>query len=330
MGAITVNSTDEYKVSVIVPIYNVEKYLRVCIDSILKQTYKNLEIILVDDGSTDKSGDICDNYREKDERIIVIHNFNGGLSAARNCGIEKSSGEFITCIDSDDYVDINFIENFMQAISEYDADAVISDYIKVSDDNAHAAGKSSQCTIMSNTDCLKYLYKGGFHGISAVAWGKIFKRSTYLENNIRYPVGKIHEDIFTTYKLIYNSPKVVYVDSKSYFYRVRDNSIMHGFFSIKNLDALEGTSEAIDFYKENGETEIESLAINYHMRLTFGLNYKLRHSDASKDLIDQYTNKMKEDAKKYLIKGHISEPRRLLFRFIASCPMDYILKKVGV
>ncbi len=326
------NSAGEYKVSVIVPVYNVQEYLHTCIDSILNQTYENLEIVLIDDGSTDSSGKICDEYLDKytTNEIKVIHSTNQGLSAARNCGIKNASGDYIACIDSDDYVDRHYIENMMSAIIEYGADAAISDYLKVVDDAAVTTNQPTFFKIMSNVDCLNYIYHGGFTGINSTAWGKIFKKKAYTANNISYPIGQIHEDISTTYKLIYYSPKIVYVDSKSYFYRVRNSSIMHENFSVKNLDALNGTSEAIDFYDANGELELKRLAINYHIRLMLGMNYKLRHSRASKDVINHCLKRMREDSDKYLIKGSISEPRRLLFRFVINHPWDFLLKKVGV
>ncbi|WP_051216907.1 glycosyltransferase family 2 protein [Butyrivibrio fibrisolvens] len=326
------NSTDGYKVSVIVPIYNVQEYLNTCIDSILDQTYENLEVVLVDDGSTDSSGRICDEYLDKytTNMIKVIHNTNQGVSAARNCGIENATGEYIACIDSDDYVSRNYIEDLMSAIIQYGADAAISDYIKTVDDAAITIGQPDSYTVMSNVECLNYSYHGGYNGINCTAWGKIFKKRAYTDNNIRYPDGQIHEDISTTYKLIYYSPKIVYVDSKSYYYRLRNSSIMHESFSIKNLDALNGTSEAIDFYEVNGEPELKRLAINYHIRLMLGLNYKLRHSGTSEDVINRFLKKMREDSDKYLTKGSISEPRRLLFRFVISHPWNFLLKKVGV
>ncbi len=324
------NSIADYKVSVIVPIYNVERYLSVCIDSILDQTYKNIEIILVDDGSTDRSGIICDEYLKKDKRIKVIHNVNGGVSDARNCGIAHSLGEYIAFIDSDDYVDKRYIENLMVGISDYNADAAISDFIRVTDNKNSTKDSLVKYKEMSNTECLKYCYCGGFSGINVTPWGKIFKRSVYINNNINYPKGKIHEDMYTTYKLMYYSLKIVYADCKSYYYRMRDDSIMHENFSAKNMVALDGTAGAINFYENIGEGELKILAINFHMRLMFVMIYKLRHSDEPEEIIQYYSDRMRIDSDKYLTKGNLKGHRRLLYRFIVKHPYDFLLKKVGV
>lgn len=167
----------EPMVSVIVPIYNVEKYLKRCIDSILNQTYKNLEIILVDDGSPDKCPQICDEYAKEDDRIIVIHNKNGGVSSARNAGLDIARGKYIGFVDPDDYINYDMYSAMVNEMDNFACDAVICGFCQVSEkENKIIRKESLQSKVLSVEECFKELFSFSGLDIKPVVWNKLFKR----------------------------------------------------------------------------------------------------------------------------------------------------------
>lgn len=228
---------DNPLISVIIPIYNVEQYLKRCVESIRCQTYSNLEIILVDDGSPDNCGKICDDYQKADNRIKAIHKKNGGLSDARNVGIEMAQGEYITCIDSDDFVSPFFIENLWIAIQKSECEIATSWFIDYYEsDNIPEAKKVDikDITVLSKEEFYKkLLYQDG---VEVSAWGKLYKRNLF--QGVKYPVGKLYEDIPTTYLLIEKTTKVAVIPNIDYFYFQRATSIAQAAFSVKKMDAI--------------------------------------------------------------------------------------------
>ena len=222
-------------ISVIVPIYNVEKYLRKCVDSILNQTYENLEIILVDDGSTDNCPKICDYYQKKDKRIRVIHKENGGLSDARNCGLDIAKGEYVGFVDSDDFIHHRMFELLLKYLLENNADISICNYTKVTevdlkiDENIEL--KEINC--YSKKEFIKKLVQedGGKY---IVAWNKLYKRKIF--DQLRFPYGRQHEDEFIIHHVIDLSKKIVCINEYLYYYLQRNNSIMSQKFNVKYLD----------------------------------------------------------------------------------------------
>lgn len=227
-----VSSTDNREgVSIIIPIYNVEQYVRECLESVMNQTYKKIEIILIDDGSTDRSGEIADNFALKDNRIKVIHKKNGGLSDARNAGIRAATGEYIMFLDSDDYAADDFVESALRAAIDNRADIVCFRFTSVTD-SGEAISLSTKkevdnLTEYANTDAIQDIFTLG-GTLKVNAWNKIYKRSLFSSNNIEYPVGRIYEDNQTTYKLMYFAKKIIFLDKSLLFYRQRPGSIMKG------------------------------------------------------------------------------------------------------
>ena len=201
------------------PIYKVEPYLRRAIDSIIKQSYSNLEIILVDDGSPDKCGEICDEYGLLDDRIKVIHKENGGLSDARNAGLDIAAGEYIAFVDSDDYIAGDYVETLLAALNEHDADVAMCAYAVTSsleyDGSIFEAGhdddkkRDGAIEVCSREELLKNLYDANHCDATyfIVAWNKLYKAS--LWEGIRFPKGKIHEDEATTYKIYDKAAKEI-------------------------------------------------------------------------------------------------------------------------
>lgn len=236
----------ESLISVIVPVYNVEEYLNECISSIVNQTYKNLEIILVDDGSTDKCPYICDDWKNKDDRIVVIHKKNGGLSDARNKGLDVAKGEYVSFIDSDDWISNDFYQVLFNALYEKNAQISASEVIWVYDNYQNKEEFQYNNIVFSPEEALQTLLKG--RGFYAVAWNKLYKKALF--DGIKFPIGKLHEDEFVTYKLIHKADKLVLCKNTNYYYRQRQGSIMKE-WSSKHLDVLEAYFERNNFLKLN-------------------------------------------------------------------------------
>lgn len=242
-------------ISLIVPIYKVEKYLIRCIDSAINQTYTNLEIILVDDGSPDKCGDICDKYALSDFRVKVIHKDNGGLSDARNEGIKLSKGKYISFLDSDDWIDENYVEKLYQLLKSSDSDISILNYFKTSDNHIQIDIIKEEIQILTNIQAIGKMYDKKTKVQMIVSWGKLYKKRLF--KNIKFPIGKIHEDEFTTYKLFYYSKKIIISSAKMLYYTQRKDSIVGSVFNIKNhSDAYEAFEERLNFFKLREQHEL--------------------------------------------------------------------------
>jgi len=247
-------------ISVIIPVYNVEPYLKKCLDSVVTQTYKEIEIILVDDGSTDGSGPICDEYATQDKRIRVIHKRNGGLSDARNVGLDRCSGRYVTFIDSDDYVASDYVERLYRILVEYNADIAVCDYFEFYGDEEpiESPQKVEKIIVFDKLQALEQLY-GKYSTQMTVAWSKLYK--TELFKDLRFPVGKVHEDMFMAHRVLYKSHIVVFTTKQSYFYRRRKGSITNRRFTSKNrLDAISALKERVNFFMENNLRHLKEKA----------------------------------------------------------------------
>ena len=232
-------------ISVIVPVYKVEKYLDRCIKSIVDQAYKNLEIILVDDGSPDNCPAMCDAWEKKDSRIKVIHKRNGGLSDDRNIGLAVAQGEYIAFIDSDDWVDVNYLYYMYRTIQKTGVGIAACDIQIVEEGKTPLhVDISAKYRVCDAKEALSDILVG--QGFRAVTWNKLYHRG-YLEGE-QFRVGKHHEDEFITYRILSKAEKLVYVDFPLYYYFQRSNSIMHT-MSIKRLDALDAYLERLAFLK---------------------------------------------------------------------------------
>ncbi len=235
-------------ISVVIPVYNVKKYLNKCVDSVISQTYSNIEIILVDDGSNDGCAEICDNYKMLDNRIIVIHKENGGLSDARNVGIDICKGKYITFIDSDDYVECNYIEYLYIIISENNADLSICEYKYISENNKvlNKFNNDECIKILKKKEALMELCNEVFFSNSA--WAKLYLTEHFKD--IRYPVGRLFEDIPTTYKLFAKCNTIVFGGKPLYNYLYRNNAISKKEFTINRLDSIEFVEEMTTYISQ--------------------------------------------------------------------------------
>lgn len=241
------------KISVIVPIYKVEQYLNRCVDSIINQTYTNLEIILVDDGSPDNCPKICDEYIKKDNRIKVIHKKNGGLSDARNAGLKVATGYYISFIDSDDWIDLNMYKNLINLLVEYNADIVECEVKYAYDDDIYIENNYNNIKCLDKISAHKALIK---NEIRQTVWNKIYKAQ--IVKNVEFEKGKYNEDEFWTYKIIDLSKKIVKTSEIYYYYFQRPGSIMNSKYSIKNLDGLEAKYRRLNFLSKYPDVYLEA------------------------------------------------------------------------
>lgn len=209
-------------ITIIVPIYNVEKYIKKCIDSILCQTYKNIEIILVDDESSDNCGVICDEYAQRDNRIRVIHKKNGGQSDARNVGLKIANGKYIGFIDSDDYIKQDMIQNLYNLMKEKNADITICAYELLNENEKPKDNKSGEIYSFNSIDAVQELLKSKL--ITSHCWNKLYKKE--LWENIEFPIGRKFEDIAVMHLVFEKANKIVYKDEIGYYYIKRNNSTM--------------------------------------------------------------------------------------------------------
>ncbi|MEZ3422337.1 MAG: glycosyltransferase [Lachnospiraceae bacterium] len=244
-------------VSIIIPVYNVEKYLPRCIESVLSQTYSSIEIILVDDGSVDNSGKICDEIASVNPKVKVIHKENGGLSSARNTGIDIAKGEAIFFLDSDDYLSHDCIEKCVQIMDKTNSDISIIQMMYISEETNDEIEEviCYEEELLSTSEAIEAsLYQIKF---SCCAPAKLYRRTVI--GNVRFPVGRLSEDLATCHLFLNNADKIAYINKIGYYYRQHSDSIMHT-FNIKRMDALVWAKEILNFCKVN-YPEIEKAAL---------------------------------------------------------------------
>ena len=233
-------------ISVIVPVYNVEEYLNRCVDSVINQTYHNLEILLVDDGSCDRSGTMCDEYAEKDDRIIVIHKANGGLSDARNAAIDIMKGEYVSFVDGDDFLANDYIEYMYSMLTEYDADISTCNLKPIYDFAEQLDLCKEKESVYEPCDALRDILRGG--GFLPSACCKLYKREIFAE--IRYPKGMYYEDLAVISKVLDKCKRIVVGKQQKYYYYQRSNSIMNGIFNPKKMHRIQIVNELKEYVNE--------------------------------------------------------------------------------
>lgn len=266
------------KTSIILPVCNVEDYLHQSIQSIINQTNPNFELIIVNDGSTDKSGAIGEEYAQKDQRIRLYHQRNQGLSMARNKGLEVATGDYILFVDSDDYIHRDLLKVLTNHLTEQVAEVAVCDYQKVVDNEKISIHETfpyeNNAQVLDHLQAVKKIVKESQTQM-IIACGKLYKKELFKQ--INYPPGKYHEDEFVTYQLLYSAQKVVVTDAKLYFYRQRAESITGKQYSLKRLDKLEGLRNAIDFFTERKETTLAIYArVRYLINIQIGY-YKVTY-----------------------------------------------------
>ncbi|MBE5740947.1 MAG: glycosyltransferase [Clostridiales bacterium] len=308
------------KVSVIVPVYKVEKYLDKCVESVVNQTYKNLEIILVDDGSPDKCPQMCDEWAKKDERIKVVHKQNGGLSSARNAGIEIAKGEFLMFVDSDDTINPQMIEILIRIQSETSSDITMCSWKKVHDIN-NPKNKTYDveklvCVVYENDEVFALLYNKKVPLIMA-AWAKIYKRNLFTD--VRYPEGKIHEDEAVIHEILNNCKKLSFIDYPMYNNTQRRDSITATTFNVKRLVMLEIMKGRIDFMEKNKPQFIDS-AIHHYVKILILYYHYVKWAKMSQSILNQ----IKAEIDQYCAQGYTSKITKMFYKF--PIILDWVLR----
>lgn len=255
-------SQEKALISIIIPVYKVEKYLEKCIQSVINQTYENLQIILVDDGSPDNCGKICDEYAKKDHRIEVIHKSNGGLSDARNKGLEIAKGEYIGFVDSDDYIEADMYEVLYNLLKQYNADVSICNFYTVSQGKISIKNADNGINEYNRIEILKEILLD--KNIQSYAWNKLYKKELFDE--IKYPIGKKYEDIGTTFYLLEKCNKVVATGKSEYYYINRQDSIVNNVTESTITDYIELIMQRYDYIEKNIK-ELSSYNKDYLKRI---------------------------------------------------------------
>lgn len=267
-------------VSIIVPVYNVEKYIERCLDSLINQTYSNIEIILVNDGSTDDSEIICNEYEKKDKRIKVLNKKNGGLSSARNAGLKIINGNYVMFVDSDDFVDLSIVETLLNNITETKSDISICSYYSIKGDNKSSPIFNNTKFIVNDNKKYYNLYNE-YSGVTVSSCMKLFKSTLF--NNIHFTEGAIHEDEIIIFELLKLAKKISYDLEPLYYYENRTGSITRK-FDITKLKLIEFLNQRIDFFRMMNKNDLIQMT-DYKILYTYTslicdyYNYKNNYSD---------------------------------------------------
>lgn len=295
-------------ISIIVPVYNVEQYLKQCVDSILNQTYKQLEVILVDDGSTDSSRDICNQYEAADNRIKVIHKENGGLADARNAGLSIATGEYIGFVDSDDFIHKDMYKTLVILMEQNNADMVMAKWQAFVEQVDCRANDTLEAMVFDGIDSLKFLIYGeNRYHITLSVWDRLYKKE--LIKDLMFPKGKCYEDVVWSTEAFYRAKRTVYIDKTLYYYRQRANSIT-GVDKDKALskriltDQIPQMEAQIEYLESIQQFSMADEVRFYLYEMLILLYCKTRHTKVNDMSLELYNiiKKYKRWAKVYIMK----------------------------
>lgn len=314
-------------ISVIVPVYKVENYIKQCVESILHQTYTNLEIILVDDGSPDKCPWICDEYAKIDKRVIVLHKENGGQSSARNKALEVAKGDYLAFVDSDDYLSENMYSVMMETMLSEKCDIVMCARVDVFNNRKKEYFFLPASRTYSGEEALDLML---MDTIGSQPWDKIYRRNTY--EGLRFPEGRIYEDIGTTYLAFSRCSKFSYIHTPLYYYRMNESGTSFSEKPNKIFDTF------LSFYERMKYAEVsKSKALNRCLKLTFGtamgaLNYHIRFGfEQEKKNIPIVESFLREYKARIMKNVEISIPRKLLLElYLLAKPFYIMLMRIAI
>lgn len=302
-------------ISIIIPVYNVEKYLKRCLESVINQTYRNLEIILVDDGSKDSSGKICDEYAEQDKRIKVIHKKNGGASSARNMGLDIAQGNYIGFIDSDDWIELDMYEYLHKLIVSLNVDIAMCEYVCVKKEIKYKK-KKEDIKVYEDINIFNFFYRMNGEKSFYSVWNRLYKKDCV--EKIRFLENKITEDVDYTYNAYKRAKKVAVSNLSKYYYFINNYGVTRGRLSYKDLDLLTIWDNLVE--QEKGTKNYQNTVLN-RKRATFtlyckGLLYGVDSEVKQLGLMKQWKKEIKENSSIFLVKGIFSKSRKLLIRII--------------
>ena len=314
-------------ISIIVPVYNMEDYLARCVDSILEQGYQNIEVILINDGSLDRSGKICDHYSSKDKRVRVIHKGNGGLADARNSGLAAARGEYITFIDSDDHVDPGYVRYLYRLLEDNGAAVSVCEFMyedTAGNITTHKCSREFLLEFTGEEACINQFYR---KDITNFAWGKMFRKELFA--GIEFPKGMLYEDLGTLYKVFDRAEKIVWGNEPHYYYLQRKDSIMHSSFSDKKMDRIKISEQILEF-TEGRSDELRKAA---ECRLFVSAVQVLREMPLKDPQYAPQYEKVAEIINRYkrsvMKDKDATRMTRLIARSFALFPSSFV-KKLGV
>lgn len=284
---------EDITVSVIVPVYNVAEYLHRCVNSILGQTYTQFELILVDDGSLDGSGKICDEYAENDSRVLVIHKKNGGLSSARNAGIEAARGAYFLFVDSDDYIREESLCRLLNEVQFEGADLVICGYERRTQSKSAefiGVNRAEKKICCDSKTAMKMLVSQRFDFVIP-AWNKLYKRELFA--SLRYPEGKLHEDEFVIHHILYAAKKIVIIPDVLYEYMIGGTTITSVAYNPARLDAIEACLARASFFEEHGCKAFYDAEINHVYDCVRNALGRIQEYDRFASRLDEFRQELK-------------------------------------
>ena len=296
-------------VSIIVPVYKVEPYLCRCVESILAQTYRHWELILVDDGSPDRCPEMCDAYVAKDKRIKVLHKANGGLSDARNHGLDMATGDYVLFVDSDDYIHPEMLQAMTELSTKEEADIVQCGYIRGTSESFPAIKGSTKQATFDNRSIFASTKQ------QTILCAKLYRRN--LWEGLRMPVGKIHEDDFTTWKLYYRSHKIVVVDTPYYYYYKNPQGIMASEGRRFSPTLVEAYEERIAYFEEMHEEVLAQLS---RWRFSMPLMYTYLRGNITKEESKQLLGLLRENMKRFVHCRQVPWSHRIAFALLGLSP----------
>ena len=276
------SSNNSELISIVVALFNVEAYATACLESLAKQTYANIEIVCIDDGSTDGTGLICDSFSKNDNRFKVFHTNNSGLSDARNFGITKCNADYICFVDGDDFVDENYVQRLTKLKNEFDADISVLNFFVFdyfSKKKKLFYKKNKTCCLTKEQALKTMLYQQLF---DVSAWGKLYKKTLF--NSIKYPSKKLYEDNGTTYRLISNANRVAYSSYPGYFYVQRPNSILNSKFNDKKMDGFYLSKQMVEYVSDNFPLAKKS-SLCRHVSICFNLLRQTEKNNSVRGLL---------------------------------------------
>lgn len=306
---------DQKKLSVIIPIYNVEKYLPKCIESVTNQTYKDLEIILVNDGSTDRCGSICDSYGAGDDRIKVVHKQNGGLSSARNIGLDKATGEYIAFLDSDDWIDVEMYETLINLIEREGAEIAVCGFKEVYENETIVNSQTEAITIYDKTGAVNSLFESNLN-VRFEVWNKVFTRD--IIGDVRFIEKQIFEDVYFDRNIFLKMNRLVYFDKQMHNYlKVRaGNTNSH--FKENKLSVFKEFNDFISNLRSLGMEDSANRFEAYALDSSIAMYCSAFELNSSKDILDklrsqhtQYLNQMNKNP-------YFNRKKSLIFQYLPS------------
>lgn len=306
------------KISIIAPVYQVEKYIGKCIESVINQTFKNFELILIDDGSKDKSGNICDEYAKRDKRIHVVHTENKGAASARNRGLDLATGKYIAFVDGDDYLAENMLDELYKVITQENCDVVVCDFLNLHANPDKDFSLQLSDSKVSGREILSHLKNQKNYGVWTIVWNKLYKKE--ILKDLRFPEGKYFEDEIFSDQLYLRCNEVQVISDVLYYHRVLETSTMNTQKIRNYLDLIDAFQLRINLYLENRLPDDEVYKVLIYMLESYTKCAKADFMGNDKERLKQAKRFIRESSR-ILIKKRLSFIKKCSLILIAFFPV---------